>query len=625
MIKVAMIGAGSIVFSKNLTGDILQYPEFRDATFAYMDIDKERLEVGASLCRKAAKALGAHPTIIATQDRREALKGADFVINMVQIGGMDSTLVDFEIPRKYGLKFTIADTTGPGGLFRALRTYPMIKGMCQDMMDLCPNAWLLNYSNPMSMNMQTIYRTSNIKGVGLCHSVQGTFDQLMRYIKEDPAKCEFLCAGINHMAFYLKMRRDGKDLYPRLWEALSTDQSVYNSNKVRFELMKMLGYFVTESSEHNAEYNPYFIAKGDKVISQYGVPIDEYLRRCDGIIDEFRRLSATAKDDNPLEVHKSHEYGSTIIHSIVTGTPSVVYGNLPNNGAISNLPPTAIVETPTLVDRGGCQLTRIGELPPGIVAYITPHIQQHELFIRAAMEGRRDYVYQAAMFDPHTASVLTLDQIKEMCDEMIAAHGDLLPKFDSPKSLVPTSGKQFGYVDPKVLHASWDAAQAKKSEGSIKTWQVIGPFKGPQEKTTLEFKTAVDEAFLKSKDGSVDLSATYEADGKTVKWKKAEASKRGFVNLGTEVGEVEWAVAYGYVEIESIHARETVIRCGSDDCIRIWVNGKQVHSFEGGRGFQADQDSANIHLKAGINKIFVKIVNYKSGWGFGATVPPANF
>src|SRR5688500_16393564 len=224
MIKVAMIGAGSVVFSKNLTGDILSYPEFRDATFSYMDVDRERLDVGAALCRKVAKALGATPKIEATQERRAALRDADFVINMVQIGGMDSTLVDFEIPRKYGLNVTIADTTGPGGLFRALRTFPMLKGLCQDMMEVGPSAWLLNYTNPMSMNMHTIYRTSSVKGVGLCHSVQGTFNHLMKYIGEDPATCEFLCAGINHMAFYLRMRKDGKDLYPRLWEAMQKSE-----------------------------------------------------------------------------------------------------------------------------------------------------------------------------------------------------------------------------------------------------------------------------------------------------------------------------------------------------------------------------------------------------------------
>jgi len=299
-----------------------------------MDVDVDRLRVGANLCRKVAKALGATPTIIETLDRREALKDADFVINMVQIGGFDSTLVDFEIPRKYGLRFTIADSTGPGGLFRALRTYPMLTGLCRDMEEICPNAILLNYSNPMSMNMLTITRTSSVRAVGLCHSVQGTFNQLMGYLNEDPADVAFRCAGINHMAFFLEMTKNGVDQYPRLFKAME-DPEIYNTNKVRFEMMKRLGYYVTESSEHNAEYNPYFIPRGQGVIDRFDVPLDEYLRRCDGIVDEFERMKSFSVSDKPIDVHRSHEYGSTIIHSVVTGTPSVVYGNMPNRGAIS--------------------------------------------------------------------------------------------------------------------------------------------------------------------------------------------------------------------------------------------------------------------------------------------------
>src|SRR3954452_16888200 len=232
VIKVAMIGAGSVVFSRNLTGDTLGFPEFREATFSYMDVDPQGLEVDAALCRKVADALGANPRIEATLDRREALDGADFVINMVQVGGVDATLVDFEIPRKYGLRFTIADTTGPGGLFRALRTFPVLRGLCRDMEEVCPRALLLNYANPMSMNMQTITRTSGVRAVGLCHSVQGTFDQLMSYLGEDPRQVAFVCAGINHMAFYLRLERDGVDLYPRLFAAMSRPD-VYNSNRVR--------------------------------------------------------------------------------------------------------------------------------------------------------------------------------------------------------------------------------------------------------------------------------------------------------------------------------------------------------------------------------------------------------
>ena len=442
MIKVAMIGAGSVVFSRNLTGDILSFPEFKNACFSYMDIDADRLAVAAALCRKIARGLDAQPTIEATTNRRQALHGADFVINMVQIGGFDSTLVDFEIPRKYGLNFTIADTTGPGGLFRALRTYPMLTGLCRDMQELCPNAVLLNYTNPMAMNMQTICRTSHVQAVGLCHSVQGTFEEeVLHYLREKPQEVSFLCAGINHMAFYLQLRKGKEDLYPRLFEAMENPE-IYNQDRVRFELMRRLGYFVTESSEHSAEYNPYFIPHGADMIQRFAVPIDEYLRRCEEVEKEFARRRNEAQSDAPLEHKRSFEYGGDIIHSMVTGQPRVVYGNMPNHGAISNLPPHAIIEVPTLVDRTGLQFTTVGELPPQLIAYMQPHVSQQELFIRAVLEGRRDYVYQAAMFDPLTAAVLPLDKIVEMCDELITAHGELLPPLRA-RTFIATSGKTF--------------------------------------------------------------------------------------------------------------------------------------------------------------------------------------
>ncbi len=622
MFKIAMIGAGSVVFTKNLTGDILGYPEFKNATFAYMDIDKERLEVAGQLCKKVAKALGANPKIELYTDRRKAVEGADFVFNTVQIGGFNSTLVDFEIPRKYGLNFTIADTTGPGGLFRALRTYPMLKGLCEDMEKGCPRALLLNYSNPMSMNMQTISRTSSIKAVGLCHSVQGTFNQLMRYIKEDPEKIAFTCAGINHMAFYLNIEKDGVDLYPRLFEAMGKPD-IYNTNKVRFEMMRRLGHFVTESSEHNAEYSPYFIPHGKEQIKKFDVPIDEYLRRCDGIVDEFERMKALGKSNAPMSVQRSHEYGSTIIHAMVTGEPSVVYGNMPNGGAISNLAPTAIAEVPTLVDRSGLRFTTVGELPPQLIGYIQPHVTQHELFIRAAMEGRRDHLYQAAMFDPLTAATLTLDQIVEMCDELIAGHGEFLPKLNG-KSLVPTSGKRFSAVDPADLRASWDAAQKQATDDAIAKWSVIGPFKGDKPgKISLAFHTPVEDDV--KADGGIDLKAKYKVGGETFKWKEVTIGKKGDVDLTTALGDVEWCVGYAYAEIESVHAREVELTCGSDDGIKIWLNGKVVHEHEVGRGYVANADKAAIHLNAGINKFLVKIDNYVGRWAFGISIPKANF
>jgi alpha-galactosidase len=314
----------------------------------------------------------------------------------------------------------------------------------------------------MSMNMQTITRTSAVRAVGLCHSVQGTFDQLMGYLGEKPGDVAFICAGINHMAFYLKIEKDGVDQYPRLFEAMNRPE-IYNTNKVRFELMKRLGYFVTESSEHNAEYNPHFIPRGRETITRFSVPIDEYLCRCDANVGEFERMQTISRSDEPMEVRRSHEYGSTIIHSIATGAPSVVYGNMPNGGAIANLADNAIAEAPTLVDRSGCQFTTVGALPPQLVGYMQPHVTQHELFIRAAMEGRRDHIYQAAMFDPLTAATLSLDQIVQLCDELIAAHGHLLPDVDAKKTLVCGCGKRFESVDPRQLRKSWESARVKSA------------------------------------------------------------------------------------------------------------------------------------------------------------------
>jgi alpha-galactosidase len=631
VIKVAMIGAGSVVFCKNLSGDILTYPEFKDATLSYMDVDAERLEVAGALGRKVARALGANPRIETTLDRREALRGADFVINMVQVGGFDATLVDFEIPRKYGLRFTIADTTGPGGIFRALRTFPMLAGLGRDMAEVCPRAILLNYSNPMSMNMQTLSRTSpDVPAVGLCHSVQGTVNQLMGYLGEDPCTVAFTCAGINHMAFYLRIEKDGQDLMPRLFEAMSRAE-VYDSNRVRFEIMKRLGHFVTESSEHNAEYSPWFIPHGEEVRRRFDVPLDEYLRRCDGIVEQFDRMRTMSRCDDPVSVHRSQEYGSTIIHSVATGRPSVVYGNMPNRGAIANLPPDAIAEAPTLVDRSGPRFAVVGELPPQLVAYMSPHVAQHELFIRAALEGRRDHVYQACLFDPLTAATLTPDRIVEMCDELIAAHGftrdgGVLPDLDGKRTLVPSSGKTFPKVDAKSLRASWDAEQTRCQGEFITSWHVLGPFRGRQPgRVSLDLHTPFEDAHRNRLDSAPDLASAYTLDDQALRWRPVRAGAKGFVDLDAALGRAEWSVAYGYAEVESVHARDALLRCGSDDGICVWLNGEVVHCREVGRAYRPGDDEVAVSLRAGVNRILVKVDNYHGGWGFGVSLSRATF
>jgi alpha-galactosidase len=626
VIKVAMIGAGSVVFSRNLTGDILSHPEFRGATLSYMDVDPERLAAGAALCRKVATALGANPTIETTTDLRQALRGADFVINMVQIGGFDSTLIDFEIPRKYGLRFTIADTTGPGGMFRALRTFPFLRRLCRAIEELCPRALLLNYANPMGMNMQTVCRTSSVRAVGLCHSVQSTFDQLMQYLGEDPTSVNFVCAGINHMAFYLRLEKAGIDLYPRLFDAMSRPE-VYSNNKVRFELLRRLGYFVTESSEHNAEYNPWFIPHGREVSGRYNVPLDEYLRRCDANAGNFERLRALSRTDEPIDVHRSSEYGSTILHSMATGRPSVVYGNMPNRGGtIANLPPDAIVEAPTPVDRDGPRFAPVGDLPPQLVGYVQPHVAQHELFIRAATEGRRDHVFHAAMLDPLTAAVLTPDRIVEMCDELIAGHGferegGVLPDLDARRTLVPASEQTFGRINAEQLRAGWQRRVRERETGHLVDWHVIGPFPADHlPRAGLELPTAIERALSERPDGSIDLAGSCRVGDRVLRWQPATAGPRGFVDLGRAIGAREWSVAYGYAEFDAPDDRAALLRCGSDDGIKVWLNGQLVHHFESGRAYVAAGDEVVVHLRRGTNRLLLKVDNYTGGWGFGVAI-----
>jgi len=352
---------------------------------------------------------------------------------MFQIGGYrPSTVIDFEIPKKYGLRQTIADTLGVGGIMRALRTIPVLLDMCRQMASLCPGAVLLQYVNPMAMNCWAIQRASNIRAVGLCHSVQGTAEQLAADISVPIEEINYLCAGINHMAFYLKFERDGEDLYPRIRRVLEEGRQPA-WNRVRYEIFKRFGYFVTESSEHFSEYVPWFI-KRDRpdLIARYNIPLDEYMRRCEAQIAGWEALRARLEAGEALEVSRSHEYAALIIHSMETGQPRVIYGNVPNEGLIDNLPQGCCVEVPILVDKNGLQPTRIGKLPVQLAALMRTNINVQELTVEAALTGNREYIYQAAYLDPHTAAELDLEQIQALVDELLAAHErtGLLPHFD---------------------------------------------------------------------------------------------------------------------------------------------------------------------------------------------------
>lgn len=464
MTKIVFIGAGSTVFAKALLGDILSYPELREASIGLHDIDPERLRTSELMAHRLADVLGASPTIEASTDREKILAEADYVINMVQIGGYrPSTVVDFEIPKKYGLEQTIADTLGIGGIMRGLRTIPFLLELCGDMERLCPDVMFLNYANPMAMNCWAIARASGIQTVGLCHSVQGTASELARDIDVPMEEIQYLCAGINHMAFYLRFVRHDQgreiDLYPEI-RRVGEEGRMPEHNRVRYEMLKRTGYFVTESSEHFAEYVPWFI-KRDRadLVRELNIPIDEYLRRCEVQITGWRYMKE--KIENPeariteefldamreagvpeaqmprvrsafegmYDIQRSHEYGSLIIHSMETGAPRVIYGNVPNRGLIDNLPADCCVEVPCLVDANGIQPTHIGRIPPHLAALMQTNINVQSLTVEAALTQKREHIYHAAMLDPHTAAELDLDQIWAMVDELIEAHGAYMPTY----------------------------------------------------------------------------------------------------------------------------------------------------------------------------------------------------
>jgi alpha-galactosidase len=426
MTRIAFVGAGSVEFTKDLLGDLLSFPELTDATIALHDIDRERLDAAEAMARWTASALGAPATIEAHLDRRAALAGCDHVINMIQVGGHAATLIDFDVPKRFGLRQTIGDTLGIGGIFRALRTIPVMQGIARDMFELCPDAWLLNYTNPMAMLCWSVYAGTPIKRVvGLCHSVQWTTRGLAELVGVPYEEVEYLGAGVNHQAWILQFRHQGRDLYPLLDEAIERDPEL--RRRVRVEMYRRLGYFPTESSEHSAEYLPW-IMRSDEMIERFRVPVDEYVRRSEENLREYEAMRRTLAEGGSFEIERSLEYASLIIHSIATGEPRVIYGNVPNHGLISNLPLGACVEVPCLVDGNGVQPTAVGSLPPQLAALNRTFLNVCELTVRAALEGDRAHVVHAALLDPNASATLSPEQIERMVDALVAAHGDTLPE-----------------------------------------------------------------------------------------------------------------------------------------------------------------------------------------------------
>jgi alpha-galactosidase len=429
MIRIAIIGAGSVEFTRNVVADLCSFAELEgQVTIALHDIDADRLAYAERAAASIVRRTGAGHIVEASAERRPAVAGADYVINEIQVGGYRATVMDVEIPKKYGIRQTIADTIGIGGIFRGLRTIPVMVGIGNDIHELAPDALLLNYTNPMAMVPWAVYEgTPFTNVVGVCHSVRDTHAFLARTVGVPEEDVAFRTAGFNHQCFVLRFRRrsTGEDLYPRLQEVIEADPEGLG-RRVRVEIFRRFGYFPTESSEHSSEYVPWFLRHDDQV-ERFRCEIDEYVRRSEENLEEWEQTKAALNAGQELEIQPTSELASEIIHSLETGTLREVYTNVRNGGLIDGLPGNACVEVPTLIDKNGVQPTRIGALPPQCLALNRTFLNVVELTVRAALEERRSLVYQAALLDPNTAATLTTQQVVSMCDELIEAHGALLP------------------------------------------------------------------------------------------------------------------------------------------------------------------------------------------------------
>ena len=437
MARITFMGAGSTIFAKNVLGDSMVTPALEESTIALYDIDAKRLNESHLMLSAINNNLGNKArieTYCGVENRRAALRGADYVVNAIQVGGYEPcTVTDFEIPKKYCLRQTIADTLGIGGIFRALRTIPVMMDFARDMEEVCPDAWFLNYTNPMAMLTGAMLRYTGIKTVGLCHSVQVCASTLMKDVGMEAQydeRVQTKIAGINHQAWLLEISKDGKDLYPEIKRRAGALTHKHD-DMVRLEIMKRFGYYVTESSEHNAEYMPFFIKdKYPELIDRFNIPLDEYPRRCIRQIEDWKTRSETLTKDPNLSHERTHEYASYIIEAMVTNKPYKIGGNVLNTGLITNLPRNAVVEVPCLVDASGVSPTYIGDLPEVCAALNRTNINVQLLTIEAAMTRRKETIYQAAMMDPHLQSELSIDDIVRLCDDLIAAHEGWLPRFE---------------------------------------------------------------------------------------------------------------------------------------------------------------------------------------------------
>ena len=427
MPQLVFLGAGSVVFTRQLVADLFRFDDLPPLRIVLHDIDAERLEVARGTAQQLSERLGREAEIVATLDRREALAGADFVINMIQVGGIAATRIDLEVPARHGLLQTIGDTTGVGGVFRALRTFPVLSGIAADMLEICPEAWFLNYTNPMAMNIWWLSVVApSLKAVGLCHSVYWTVHDLCELIGVPMEGTHYRAAGVNHQAWLVEWSRDGESLYPALREKIDADPDL--ERRVRVEMFRRIGFYPTETSEHSSEYLDWFLRSPEQ-IERFRIEPLQYIGISEENVAEFEHAKDALASGEPLQLEEgAAEYAPQIIHSMLTGTERMIHANVVNRGLIDNLPPGAVVEVPSTVDRDGVHPHPFGAIPEQGAALNRTYLSVAALTIEAARTGNPDLVRQAVLIDPNASSTLTPEQIWALCDELTEAHRALLPR-----------------------------------------------------------------------------------------------------------------------------------------------------------------------------------------------------
>ena len=595
MTKITFMGAGSTIFAKNLLGDSLLSPALSDAHIALYDIDAVRLkESQAMLSTLNANINQGRATITAhlgVANRRTALRGARYVINAIQVGGYrPSTVIDFKIPKKYGLRQTIGDTLGIGGIFRTLRTLPVMLDFARDMEVVCPDAWFLNYTNPMAMLTAGLLQGSNVKTVGLCHSVQVCADHLLKHVGllNEVRSLQWKIAGINHQAWLLEITDGGHDLYPeikrRAAEMLARARRASGTkhwDMVRHYLMLNFGYYLTESSEHSAEYLPYFIKRTHpELIREFNIPLDEYPRRCENQIRSWKKQSAELVRNPHLTHQRTHEYGSYIMEAMETDVPFRFGGNVMNTGLITNLPAKSCVEVPCIADRNGVQPLFVGDLPEQCAAVNRTNINPQILTVEASLSGQRDYIYQAAMLDPLTSAELTIDEIRNLCDDLIAAHGKMLPRF----------------TDAPAPRRVWTS---KTNPAWISHWKISRLMARDEVGRTVRMKDQLGWKPLRATDGLANVHAVYgDKDGIACLAHRFHADKAGL-----------WQVNLGH-----------------DGGVRVFVDGRQVFAEPRLENpARPGRSRFTVRLGRGSHELVIALDTHGgAGWGVFCSVSPSH-